>query len=401
MHSNKTLKESMLEDYVASNLSHFFHGLELIRRHERIANKGTVDIYARNSNGIDYYIEIKDAECNRLSIGQAVEYKAYLARVNPRARMVFVCREADEYIKELLSGIGIEILTFRDLQVPEEISGYETSRSLLMKLSPTEQKAYFAFQRKGINIARIEDLSSALDVPMSWAKNILSKLAKHGAAQRVGKGKYAIIPPDVMYGRKSYVIDPLVLASELMKGSEYYVAYYSAAQIHGIAEQMPFRTTVAVLRQLRPVKIGNALVSFVTLKKSRFFGYEEVRYLNVVLNVSDLEKTIVDCIDRQDLSSGIAEVVRIFSNAIETRKLNWKRLVAYVRRFRSHALAQRLGLIIEHLERYIKVQVDPEIIEELLRLAGSRIYPLDIKAPRKGKLSKKWKIIDNAGFLEI
>jgi predicted transcriptional regulator of viral defense system len=191
------------------------------------------------------------------------------------------------------------------------------------------------------------------------------------------------------------------LVSELMKGAEYYVAYYSAAHFHGMTEQVPFKTAVAVLKQMRPIVIGNISVSFVNLKKSRFFGYEEVRYLGVVLNVSDLEKTIVDCVDRQELFGGVPEVVRTVSNAFETGRVNWQRLVSYAGRFQSHVVAQRLGFIIEYLEERRKIRVEPRFLDDLLQLISSKIYPLDIKAPNKGELSKKWRIINNAGYLEM
>jgi predicted transcriptional regulator of viral defense system len=186
-----------------------------------------------------------------------------------------------------------------------------------------------------------------------------------------------------------------------MKGTEYYIAYYSAAHVHGLTEQMPFKTTVAVLKQMRPIGIGNISVSFVNLKKSRFFGCEEVKYLDVTLNVSDLEKTAVDCVDRPELCGGIPEVVRTLSNAFESGRVNCQRLVSYVRKFRSHAVAQRLGFIIEYLKERRKIRVEPEILEDLLQLTGSKIYPLDIKASKKGETSRKWKIINNAGYLEI
>jgi predicted transcriptional regulator of viral defense system len=392
---------SILEDYVANNLSLLFPGLELISRNERFANKWTFDIHAKDQGGLNYFIEVKNSECNRINIGQIVEYKANMAKVDSEAKVVLVCKDVDASIKEILKKIGVDIRTFSDLKMPKNLLDYATGKTELMKLSPIEQKAYFALLRRGSIIVRAEDLSSVIGVSPSWAKNILSKLARHGAAQRVGKGKYAIIPADVMYGRKSYVADPLVLVSELMKGTEYYVAYYSAAHFHGITEQMPFKTTVAVLKQMRPMGIGNISVSFVNLKKSRFFGYEEAHYLGVVLNVSDLEKTIVDCVDRQELSGGIPEVVRTLSNAFESGRVNWQRLVSYVRRFQSHVVAQRLGFIIEYLEERRKVRVEPKILDDLLQLTGSKIYPLDVKASKKGEISRKWKMINNAGYLEI
>jgi len=156
---------------------------------------------------------------------------------------------------------------------------------------------------------------------------------------------------DVVYGRKSYVADPLVLISELMKGTDYYVAYYSAAHVHGLTEQMPFKTTVAVQKQMRPIRVGNIFASFVNLKKSRFFGVEETKYyLDTILTISDIEKTLVDCVDRPELCGGVPEVVRIVSNAFETKRVNLQKLVFHVQRFGSHAVAQRLGFIIEYIE---------------------------------------------------
>jgi predicted transcriptional regulator of viral defense system len=72
-----------------------------------------------------------------------------------------------------------------------------------------------------------------------------------------------------------------------------------------------------------------------------------------------------------------------------------------VKRFRSHAVAQRLGFIIEYVEEKQKMQLEPEILDELLSLTGVKIYPLDVKSPKNGEISKKWKIINNAGYLEV
>jgi predicted transcriptional regulator of viral defense system len=374
--------------------------LSIVSQHEQVANR-VFDIHAKDLNGGDYFIEVKNSECNRLNIGQIVEYKASLAKVEPMAKIILICRNVDESLKEVLKSLEVDVRTFRDLGISENIFSNGVVDSGLLKLSPIEQNAYFALLKRGSVVARAKDLSSVLDVPFSWAKNILSHLAKRGAVQRVGRGKYLMIPADVLYGRKSYVADPLVLVSELLKGTNYYVAYYSAAHVHGLTEQMPFRTTVAVLKQMRPIRVGNIFVSFVSLKKSRFFGYEETKYLDAILAVSDIEKTLVDCVDRPELCGGISEVVRIVSNVFENERVNLRKLVPYVRRFGSHAVAQRLGFIIEYIEEKKKIQVEPEILEELQHLIGSKIYPLDVRSSKKGEISKKWNMNNNTGYLEI
>ena len=391
-------KSRVLEDYIAENLPRLFPNLKLLNRHERVANKWAFDLHAKDSNGIDYYIEVKNSECNRLIIGQIVEYKANLEKIDSKARILLVCKDLDASVKDLLKKIGVDVRTFSDLEIPEDMTVLEEDKTGLMQLSPIEQKAYFALLKRGLTVTRAEDLSSVLDIPSTWAKNILSKLARHGAAQRVGRGKYAIIPADVVYGRKSYFADPLVLVSELMKETPYYAAYISAAHVHGITEQMPFKTTVAVSKQMRPIKIENIQINFIKLKHSGFFGYEEIAYMNVTLEVSDLEKTVVDCIDRQELCGGIAEVVRIIINAFATGRLNQPRLISYVRRIQSHAVAQRLGFILEHLKERGTIKVESSLIDELRSLIGTKVYPLDIKASKKGETSRRWRILKNTGI---
>lgn len=387
------------EDYVARNLFRLLPDLKLVSRHERISGRREIDIYAKDANGREYYIEVKATDCNRLNIGEAVEYKAALMKTNPGAKLVLVCRSADPSIKETLRKLGIDIRTFADLGIKEELAKeYRPSKPSSLRMSPTEQRAYFALIRKGLTVAKADDLASAISISKQWAKNILSSLAKQGAASRIGRGKYAIIPADVLYGRKSFVADPLIVVNELMKNKEYYVAYQSAAHIHGIAEQLPFTTTVAVLKQKRPVKLGNTKIEFVTLKKSRFFGVKEVNYSNTFLKVSDLEKTVIDCIDRQDLCGGIAGAAETVSNAIATGKLDQAKLLAYAEKFRSHALAQRLGFLLEQLFETSKGQVEPKILRSLERLAGPFTYPLDTSATKKGKVSERWRIIENANL---
>jgi predicted transcriptional regulator of viral defense system len=394
------LKGRVFEDYVANNLSRLFPNLDFVSRNGKVADRG-FDIHAKDSNGFDYFIEIKNSECNRLNIGQIVEYKAELAKKAPDAKIILICKNVNASVKDLVKKIGVDIWTFSDLGIQEnEIVDVEEKKEI-SRLSPVEQKAYFALLKRGSVIARAEDLSSALGVSQAWAKNILSKLAKDGAAQRVGRGKYALIPADVLYGRKSYVADPLVLVSDLLKETEYFVAYYSAAHVHGLSEQMPFKTTVAVLKQMRPIRAGNIFLSFVNLKKSRFFGFEEIRYSDSTLKVSDLEKTLVDCVDRPELCGGVPEVVRIMSNAFEDGRVSLQKLISYLKRFGSHAVAQRVGFILEYVQEKHKVHVEQEIIEELLLLTGSKIYPLDVKSSKSGEISKRWKIINNAGYLEV
>ena len=191
----------------------------------------------------------------------------------------------------------------------------------LIHLSHLEQTIYFACQRRGLNLLNADVAMRLVDVSRKHAVNLLSSMARKGALYRIGRGRYAVISPDVLYQRKSYVVDPHLIIDELMKangaGDAYYVAYQSAAAIHGAAHQLPFALMVATARQRRPIELGQARIQFVQLNPQKLFGFREMSYHEARLNVSDREKTILDCLERFGRCGGVGEVARTSSTLIE------------------------------------------------------------------------------------
>jgi predicted transcriptional regulator of viral defense system len=239
-------------------------------------------------------------------------------------------------------------------------------------------------------------LSKQLDIPNEYSKNILADLARKGVLARFGRGKYVVVSPDVVYQRKGYTADPIMILDQLLYKEPYYVAYQSALYIHGIAHQLPFTTSVAVTKQKRPLKIGNSMIKFVTVKKPSMFGFRQQRYLDSYVNVSDLEKTILDCVDRHDLCGGIDDVTRSISEALA--KINGKKLLFYLKKLRNQVLPQRLGFVLEKLIS-VGFKVDPDLIANMERLKGRHMHRLDFNLPKRGKKSNRWNIIENVDCL--
>jgi predicted transcriptional regulator of viral defense system len=240
------------------------------------------------------------------------------------------------------------------------------------------------------------DIATRLvDVSREHAVNLLSSMARKGALYRIGRGRYAVIPPDVLYGRKSYVMDPHLIIDELMAadgaGDAYYVAYQSAAAVHGAAHQLPFALMVAVPQQRRPIALGQAQIDFVQLQRSKLFGFHRTTYGEARLNVSDREKTILDCLERFDLCGGVDEVARTISVLVE--EIAADRLLDYVERMDNQALTQRLGLILERLSTL--QTLDEGLIAGIARLVGEHTYPLDPHGPDAGEVDARWHVREN------
>ncbi len=269
----------------------------------------------------------------------------------------------------------------------------------MIQLSHLEQTIYFASQRRGVNLLNADVVTRLVDVSRKHAVNLLSSMARKGALYRIGRGRYVVIPPDVLYERKSYVIDPHLIIDELIKanGAEdlYYVAYQSAAALHGAAHQLPFALMVATPHQRRPIELGQARIQFVQLKRLKFFGFWEMSYHEAHLNVSDREKTILDCLERFDLCGGVDEVARTISVLLE--EIASDRLLDYLNRMGNQAMTQRLGLILERLSTL--QAVDESLIADIARLVGEHVYPLDPHGPAGGGLETRWRIRENVDVL--
>ena len=268
-----------------------------------------------------------------------------------------------------------------------------------IQLSHLEQTIYFASRRQGVNLLDADFAADQVGVSRRHAVNLLSSMARKGALHRVGRGRYAVIPPDVLYERKSYVVDPHLILDELMQANSddnlYYVSYQSAAAIYGAAHQLPFALFVAVPRQRRPIQLGRAQIQFVQLKLEKLFGFQQIHYHDVPLNVSDREKTILDCLERFDLCGGVAEVARTISGLID--ETDPPTLLNYLQRMDNQALAQRFGFILERLST--TQEIGGDLLDGIAQQVGEHTYPLDPHEPEVGVLDSRWRIRENIDVL--
>jgi predicted transcriptional regulator of viral defense system len=263
-----------------------------------------------------------------------------------------------------------------------------------IQLSYLEQTVYLAALRHGIQVLDIEGVEKLVTISRGHAMKLLADMARKGALHRVGRGRYVVIPADVLYGRQTFVADPFQIVDQLLRGegvTEYYVAYQSAALVYGAADQLPQTLLVALPRQRRPIALGRAEIQFVQVQRAKFFGSQEIRYHDALLRVSDREKTLLDCLDRSDLSGGMDEVVHTISVLLPD--VDPARLLAYTPAMHNQALVHRLGYILETLA--LEQPVSAALLDGLAHLVSPRVYPLDPHGPTGGPTHARWRMRAN------
>ncbi|MFW6159915.1 MAG: type IV toxin-antitoxin system AbiEi family antitoxin domain-containing protein [Acidobacteriota bacterium] len=122
------------------------------------------------------------------------------------------------------------------------------------------------------------------------------------------------------------------------------------------------------------------------LTKKRFFGFKEINYREENVLVSDLERTIVDVMNRPEYAGGYEEIIRPFQ---DVENVDWKRLLKYLERMGEKILFDRIGFVFDMLGEF--VDTPDEFLKELDRRLSDNIYYFEKN--RKGAYVKKWRII--------
>lgn len=258
-------------------------------------------------------------------------------------------------------------------------------------MSPREQRAYFAMMHAGRKVASPQVLAELLGLSALRAAQLLAALGAKGAARRIARGRYVLVAPEAMHGTGKFAQDLLAVTAEFMEleGQDYAAAYLTAAYLHGLLEQIPQTVQVAVTKQRRELRLSESQrVRFVAVLPRNFLGTVELRYADRIVKATDLEKTVLDCLDRLDLTGGLSQAVDILRAALD--KIESRKLLDYAKRLRNRSLQQRLGYILEQ-ERVL-----PEVVKGLAALKHPVPCLLDPHGSREGRKNDRWHLRINA-----
>ena len=219
-------------------------------------------------------------------------------------------------------------------------------------------------------------------------RDALARLVRKGWLERIEKGKYLIVPleagPDRIWTENAHVI-----AGHLVNPAM--VSHWSALDYWNLTEQVPRVTyvqTTARKENRRPRVLGMQF-RIVRVKSRKFFGSHAYRAGEVQVTVTDREKTIVDCLDRPDLSGGVDQVGKAL--LVADGDVDWDRTTMYLRQFGSGSVVKRLGFLVEALE--LTHPPEPRMLDQWLDLLTAGISKLDPSTPREShRIATRWRM---------
>jgi predicted transcriptional regulator of viral defense system len=222
-------------------------------------------------------------------------------------------------------------------------NGKETQRK---GLSTRESRALSRLASENRQVITISDIADIIDIPRKSAKDMAYALKEKGWLERIAHGKYLILP--LAAGENAvYTEHEFVIASALVEPM--YIGYWSALNHHGMTEQLSRTVYVVTTARAEEREIHGVTYRPVTVTEQKFFGYHPTVVGSNQVNVSSIEKTLVDCADHPEFCGGIAELATGMENAVDTR-CSWERVVEYLRRVGNGAATKRLVYLADQLD---------------------------------------------------
>lgn len=257
-------------------------------------------------------------------------------------------------------------------------------------LSAVEARVVLSLEERGVDELSIDTIEQYGRVRRGFARKLAHDLAAKGWLQRVGRGRYLLNPGT--YGPEGVPdTDPLRVGSRLVR--PYYFGYATAAELWGLLLQ-PGRVYYVVTPTRTSVRVAHtAQFRLVRVAATRFFGAVPLRRRGQELMVSDPERTFLDCLDRPELSGGMAGAAQVLARAKPS--LSWDRLGRYLRRWGNRSLALRAGYLAERLRPALPPPRDwvvrwlPSPDEPTVPLGPPRTYG------RRGPRDPRWHVIRN------
>nr|WP_317627642.1 type IV toxin-antitoxin system AbiEi family antitoxin [Halorubrum sp. BOL3-1] len=195
------------------------------------------------------------------------------------------------------------------------------------------------------HVISIGDIVDVLDIPRKSAKDMAYALKEKGWLERIAHGKYLILPL-AAGGNPVYTEHEYVIASALVEPM--YIGYWSALNHHGLTEQLSRTVYIVTTARTQERDIHGVTYRPVTVTEQKFFGYQPTAVGSNQVNISSIEKTLVDCADHPDFCGGSSELAKAMQNAVDTR-CSWDRVVEYLRRVENGAATKRLVYLADQL----------------------------------------------------
>lgn len=250
-------------------------------------------------------------------------------------------------------------------------------------------KAQAFLNRKTVFDLREFDDFYSLERPQkpTARRSLLKYYLRTGRVQQVRRGLYLSTPPG-----RPVVADPYLICSKM--ASDAVLAYHTALQFHG--KVYTIRNDYLCCSRQRPQSFDYEGQTFravlcprpLLVRGQEMLEVEESESQGESLRVTSLERTLVDVLQRPELSGGLEEVWRSLE-MVEYFRLD--RVVQYVEILDNATTAAKVGFFLD--QHRDELMVDETQLERLKALRPKSPHYFERSRTGNSKLVSDWNLV--------
>lgn len=243
-------------------------------------------------------------------------------------------------------------------------------------------------------IFTLADVEKITHLRPSLASSLLHKAAKRGLVSRLKRGVFILVPPE-MGSAAEYSGDPFLVARRLAGDAPSFISHASAMEIHRMVTQPQYLIFSSSTKRIPNRTLKGTEFRFVLIKPKHFFGTTKHWVTKQEsVDISDLERTVIDGLRQPEYCGGVTEVAKgLWMRHADIQPV---KIVDYALRLRVGAVTRRLGYLLELYE----IAPKPELAK-LRRALTSTYVPLDPILPREGPYLARWRLHVNISPEEL
>ncbi|MDE2281169.1 MAG: type IV toxin-antitoxin system AbiEi family antitoxin, partial [Actinomycetales bacterium] len=210
-------------------------------------------------------------------------------------------------------------------------------------------------------------------------------------------GLYFPVPPEYRtWGAlpATYFIDSMMRAAQ----RSYYVAFLSAAELHGAAHQRPQVFQVMVNRRLHDRDFARVRVRFYQDKNLVQKRTVDMNSAVGHVRVSTPEITALDLASNLDAGGGLSNVATVLTELADDHTLDISQLASDADHY-PIAVVRRIGWLLDTIARIHDLQIETEVLLAALRARSGASRSGTLAVPsgaRRGHTDSRWDVVENA-----
>jgi predicted transcriptional regulator of viral defense system len=198
-------------------------------------------------------------------------------------------------------------------------------------------KDYF-HQLHKLKLFSLKDVT-ALTNNASTAKSLLAAGIKNGTICRVKTNLYSVTDLATM----RCAANKYEIATHIAEDT--CVAYHSAMEYHGLGHQLFNEVSVITSYAFRPFEFEG--ITYIR-RQGKIGEGIMIPLMNSMVRVTDLERTVVDCIDRIKYAGGIEELL---NNLSAITYIDESKLLDYLKAYQKASLYQKTGYLLSMFKK--------------------------------------------------